>query len=83
MGTCLSTISALVALSGFGLGLATVFLVDPKTNMGLMIEGMRKAFPREPYPNVTAVGVNCLGFHFEIMAIIVTPTRYSPSRRAA
>lgn len=36
----------------------TMYLIDPEASMGLMIEAMRKAFPREPYPNVTAVGVN-------------------------
>lgn len=48
----------------------TMFLVDPEAAMGLMIEAMRKAFPREPFANVTAVGVNWLaGFQFEIKAI--------------
>ncbi len=48
----------------------TMFLVDPGASMGLMIEAMRKAFPREPFPNVTAVGVNWLaGFQFEIKVI--------------
>ncbi len=45
----------------------TMFLVDPEASMGLVIETMRRAFPHEPFPNVTAVGVNWLaGFQFEI-----------------
>ncbi|HEX8678711.1 MAG TPA: RidA family protein, partial [Chthoniobacterales bacterium] len=52
----------------------TMFLVDPEASMGLMIESMRKAFPREPYPNATAVGVNWLaGFQFEIKVIARVP----------
>lgn len=48
----------------------TMFLIDPEVSMGLMIEAMRKAFPHEPYPNVTAVGVNWLaGFQFEVKVI--------------
>jgi enamine deaminase RidA (YjgF/YER057c/UK114 family) len=42
--------------------------------MGLIIEAMRSAFPREPYPNATAVGVNWLaGFEFEIKVIACVP----------
>ena len=53
----------------------TMFLVDPEASMGLMIEGMRKVFPREPFPNVTAVGVNWLaGFQFEIKVIARVPS---------
>ncbi len=52
----------------------TMFLIDPEASMGLMIEAMRKAFPREPFPNVTAVGVNWLaGFQFEIKVIARVP----------
>lgn len=54
----------------------TMFLVDPEASMGLMIETMRKAFPREPFPNVTAAGVNWLaGFQFEIKVIARVPQR--------
>ena len=54
----------------------TMFLVDPEASMGLMIEAMRKAFPREPFPNVTAVGVNWLaGFQFEIKVIARVPQK--------
>ena len=52
----------------------TMFLVDPEASMGLMIAAMRKAFPREPFPNVTAVGVNWLaGFQFEVKVIARVP----------
>ena len=48
----------------------TAFLVDPEASAGLMIAAMRRAFPREPLPNATAVGVNWLaGFQFEIKVI--------------
>ncbi len=54
----------------------TMFLVDPEASMGLMIAAMRKAFPHEPYPNVTAVGVNWLaGFQFEIKVIARVPQK--------
>lgn len=36
----------------------TMLPVDPEASMSLMIEAMRKAFPREPFANVTAVGVD-------------------------
>ncbi len=52
----------------------TMFLIDPEASMGLMIDAMRRAFPEEPYPNVTAVGVNWLaGFQFEIKVIARVP----------
>jgi enamine deaminase RidA (YjgF/YER057c/UK114 family) len=54
----------------------TMFLVDPEASMGLVIEAMRKAFPREPFSNVTAVGVNWLaGFQFEIKVIARVPQK--------
>lgn len=54
----------------------TMFLVDPEASMGSMIEAMRKAFPREPFPNATAVGVNWLaGFQFEIKVIARVPQK--------
>jgi enamine deaminase RidA (YjgF/YER057c/UK114 family) len=53
----------------------TMFLVDPEASMGPMLEAMRKAFPREPFSNVTAVGVNWLaGFQFEIKVIARVPS---------
>ncbi|MCD9027228.1 RidA family protein [Luteimonas sp. BDR2-5] len=52
----------------------TLFLVDPEACAGLAIEAMRDAFPEEPFPNVTAVGVNWLaGFQFEIKVIARVP----------
>ncbi|MBC8012216.1 MAG: RidA family protein [Burkholderiales bacterium] len=54
----------------------TMFLVDPEASMDLMIAAMRKAFPGEPYPNVTATGVNWLaGFQFEIKVIARVPQK--------
>lgn len=48
----------------------TMYLIDPEASMGMMLEAMRNAFPREPFPNVTAVGVNWLaGFQFEVKVI--------------
>ncbi len=48
----------------------TIYLVDPEASLSWVLEAMRKAFPREPFSNVTAVGVNWLaGFQFEIKVI--------------
>jgi enamine deaminase RidA (YjgF/YER057c/UK114 family) len=53
-----------------------MFLVDPEASGGLMIEAMPKAFPREPKPNATAVGVHWLaGFQFEIKVIARIPQK--------
>ena len=52
----------------------TLFLVDPAASAGLMIEAMRRAFPRDPRPNATVVGVTWLaGFQFEIKVIARIP----------
>lgn len=52
----------------------TLFLVDPEASAGLVIEAMRRAFPREPLPNATAVGVTWLaGFQFEIKVVARIP----------
>lgn len=52
----------------------TFFLVDPDASVGLVLEAMKDAFPREPLPNVTAVGVNWLaGFQFEAKVIARLP----------
>ena len=52
----------------------TFFLVDPEASLGLVLDSMKKAFPREPLPNVTAVGVNWLaGFQFEAKVIARLP----------
>ncbi len=54
----------------------TMFLVDPEASMSHVIEAMREAFPREPFANVTAVGVHWLaGFQFEIKVIARIPQR--------
>ena len=55
----------------------TMFLVDPEASMSPMLEAMRKAFPREPFSNVTAVGVNWLaGFQVEIKVIARVPSAH-------
>ncbi|MES2626571.1 MAG: RidA family protein [Pseudomonadota bacterium] len=52
----------------------TLFLTDPEASVGLALEAMKKAFPHEPLPNVTAAGVNWLaGFQFEIKVIARIP----------
>ena len=52
----------------------TMFLVDPEASAGLAIAALSKAFPGEPKPNATAVGVNWLaGFQFEIKVIARIP----------
>lgn len=52
----------------------TFFLIDPEASVSLVLEAMKKAFPREPLPNVTAVGVNWLaGFQFETKVIARIP----------
>ena len=52
----------------------TFFLIDPDASVGLVLDAMKKAFPREPLPNVTAVGVNWLaGFQFEAKVIARIP----------
>jgi enamine deaminase RidA (YjgF/YER057c/UK114 family) len=52
----------------------TLFLTHPEASAGLMIQAMARAFPREPKPNATAVGVNWLaGFEFEIKVIARVP----------
>ena len=59
----------------------TFFMIDPEASVGLVIEAMKKAFPREPLPNVTAVGVNWLaGFEFEAKVIARIPSRDSGGR---
>ena len=48
----------------------TFYMIDPEASVGFLLEGMKKAFPKEPLPNVTAVGVNWLaGFQVEIKVI--------------
>lgn len=53
----------------------TIFLTDPEASLGMILEAMKKAFPREPFSNVTAVGVNWLaGFQVEIKVIARVPS---------
>lgn len=54
----------------------TFFMLDPEASLELVLAGMRKAFPREPLPNVTAVGVTWLaGFQVEIKVVARIPAR--------
>jgi enamine deaminase RidA (YjgF/YER057c/UK114 family) len=48
----------------------TSFHTDPESQFTEVMAAKAEAFPREPYPNWTAVGVNWLaGFDFEIKVI--------------
>jgi enamine deaminase RidA (YjgF/YER057c/UK114 family) len=52
----------------------TTFHTDPETQFETIMSVKGKVFPRKPYPNWTAVGVNWLaGFDFEIKAIARIP----------
>ena len=52
----------------------TFFMTDPDQSVGFVLEAMKKAFPAEPLPNVTAVGVNWLtSFQFEVKVIARLP----------
>ncbi|MDI1483577.1 RidA family protein [Polyangium sp. y55x31] len=54
----------------------TLYLIDPEATAGFMLEAVAKAFPREPKPNATAVGVTWLaGFQFEIKVIARIPPK--------
>lgn len=54
----------------------TLFLVDPEVTAGPAIEALAAAFPGEPKPNATAVGVTWLsGFRFEIKVVARIPQR--------
>ena len=53
---------------------ATVFLVDPEASVGPVLEAFARAFPAEPQPSITAVGVNWLaGFQFEVKVVARVP----------
>jgi len=61
----------------------TFFMIDPEASVGFVLEGMKKAFPREPLPNVTAVGVNWLaGFQVEIKVTARVPSGSNGSKHA-
>ena len=54
----------------------TLFLINPEASLGFVLDEMKKAFPREPLSNATAVGVTWLsGFQFEIKAIARLPQK--------
>lgn len=52
----------------------TTFHTDPEAQFGVVMAVKDTIFPRKPYPNWTAVGVNWLaGFDFEIKVIARIP----------
>lgn len=52
----------------------TTFHTDPEPQFATVLEVKDERFPRAPYPNWTAVGVNWLaGFDFEIKVIARIP----------
>lgn len=52
----------------------TSFHTDPASQFGAVLEAKGVAFPTEPYPAWTAIGVNWLnGFDFEIKVIARVP----------
>lgn len=52
----------------------TSFHTDPEVQFGEIMDAKNRAFPAQPYPNWTAVGVNWLaGFDFEIKVIVRIP----------
>lgn len=52
----------------------TTFHTDPENQFGMIMAIKQKIFPRPPYPNWTAIGVNWLaGFDFEIKVIARIP----------
>jgi enamine deaminase RidA (YjgF/YER057c/UK114 family) len=58
----------------------TTFHTDPEKQFGVYRTVKREKFPKAPYPNATAVGVNWLaGFDFEIKVTARVPSRPSAS----
>jgi enamine deaminase RidA (YjgF/YER057c/UK114 family) len=54
----------------------TTFHTDPRKQMDAVMAVKREKFPRTPYPNWTAIGVNWLsGFDFEIKVTARIPSR--------
>lgn len=52
----------------------TTFHTDPENQFGTIMTVKNEVFPRAPYPNWTAIGVNWLaGFDFEIKVIARIP----------
>ncbi|MEG5463800.1 RidA family protein [Enterobacter chuandaensis] len=53
----------------------TTFHTDPENQFPVIMQVKNFAFPRRPYPNWTAIGVNWLaGFDFEIKVIARIPS---------
>lgn len=53
----------------------TTFHTDPENQFPVIMQVKNLAFPRPPYPNWTAIGVNWLaGFDFEIKVIARIPS---------
>ncbi|MER1635198.1 RidA family protein [Enterobacter cloacae] len=53
----------------------TIFHTDPENQFPVIMQAKKMAFPRPPYPNWTAIGVNWLaGFDFEIKVIARIPS---------
>lgn len=58
----------------------TTFHTDPEKQFGAYRTVKREKFPKAPYPNATAIGVNWLaGFDFEIKVTARIPSRTSAS----
>lgn len=53
----------------------TTFNTDPEKQFGIVMKVKSEIFPKAPYPNWTAVGVNWLGgYDFEIKVIARIPS---------
>jgi enamine deaminase RidA (YjgF/YER057c/UK114 family) len=72
-----ANLEATLAAAGCGFGDlvdVTTFHTDPETQFATIMEVKNEVFPKAPYPNWTAVGVNWLaGFDFEIKVIARIP----------
>ncbi|MFY3383923.1 RidA family protein [Paracidovorax sp. MALMAid1276] len=59
----------------------TTFSTDPEHQFETLLAVKDEVFPRAPYPNWTALGVNWLaGFDFEIKVIAKLPDGAAPAR---
>ncbi len=74
-----ANLEATLAAAGCGFGDlvdVTTFHTDPETQFATIMEVKNEVFPKAPYPNWTAVGVNWLaGFDFEIKVIARIPDK--------
>lgn len=72
-----ANLQAVLAAAGAGLDDlvdVTTFHTDPEAQFETVLQVKDEVFPRAPYPNWTAVGVNWLaGFDFEIKAVARLP----------